>query len=123
MYIRCGILTIFGRHKHDTYFAGMTPMFKQNMILSGSITDIGGPDGLIPGMIVGSKIGDGLLGTEKGDGVGHGGVYAGLHDFGDGPEHAVYSFNTKTKRGNLRRFTDVPADWVYYGWHGGVVLD
>lgn len=51
----------------------------------------------------------------------HGGVYAGLYDFGNGPEPAVYSYNTKRDVGNLRPLTDV--DWVYYGWHMGVVLD
>lgn len=37
----------------------------------------------------------------------HGGVYAGLYDFANGPEPAVYSYNTKQDVGNLRSFTDV----------------
>ena len=88
MYIRAAVIGVLGRHSHDIYFAGMTPMFSENMILRGEIADIGGPDGLIPGMI---------LGTKGGKGVAHGGVYAGSHDFGNGPEHAVYSLQYHDK--------------------------
>jgi hypothetical protein len=85
------------------------------MIFIGKIQDVGGSDGLVPGMILSTY--------EEGEDkpFKHGGVYAGLHDFGDGPEPAVYSYNTKRDVGNLRPLTDV--DWVYYGWHMGVVLD
>jgi hypothetical protein len=91
----------------------MAPMFKNDLIPQENMEDVGGPDGLVKGMI---------LGTKKDNKIGHGGVYAGLHDFGNGPEHAVYSCNTKTNRGNPRRFADVPGEWVDYGWHKGVIL-
>ena len=90
-------------------------MFENDMILIGKIQDVGGPDGLVPGMIL-STYEEGAAKPFT-----HGGVYAGLYDFGNGPEPAVYSFNTKRDVGNLRPLSDV--DWVYYGWHMGVVLD
>ena len=114
MYIRAAIVGKLKRHGHHTYAAGMTSMFRDNMVFKGNIEDIGGPSGLVRGMIVGTAS------TTPGK-VSHGGVYYGLYDFGDGPEHAVYSFNTKKKCGNLRPFSDL--EWVYYGWHQGVVLD
>ena len=114
MYIRAAIVGKLKRHGHHTYAAGMTSMFRDNMVLEGVIEDIGGPGGLVPGMIVGTAS------TTPGK-KSHGGVYYGLYDFGDGPEHAVYSFNTEKKYGNLRRFSDLA--WVYYGWHQGVILD
>ena len=114
MFIRCGILGILKRHGSHVYKAGMTPMFKNDLIVQGNIDDIGGPSGLVIGMI---------LGTHQ-DGpkfVKHGGVYAGLHDFGNGLEPAVYSFDTVHNVGNLRPYND--NDWAYFGWHKGVVLD
>lgn len=92
----------------------MTSMFGNNMVLQGSIEEIGGSNGLIPGMILGTK------GSKEGR-IAHGGVYYGLYDFGNGLEHAVYSFNTVKNCGNLRPFSD--QDWVYYGWHQGVILE
>jgi hypothetical protein len=109
-YIRAGILSVYGG-SHDIYFGGMNPMFDKNMIFSGKIADLGGVDGLIPGMILSSK-----------DNA-HGGVYAGLRDFGDGkePVPAVYQF--KGEKGVLGRYSDSkPGFWVNYGWHVGVVL-
>lgn len=38
-----------------------------------------------------------------------------------GPEPAVYSFDTKHKKGHLHPYSD--NDWVYYGWHEGVIFD
>lgn len=114
MYIRAGIVGRLNRHSHDVYEAGMTSMFRNNMVLQGSIEDIGGPNGLIPGMILGTAS------SEEGK-ISHGGVYYGLYDFGNGLEHAVYSFNTAKNRGNLRPFSD--QHWVYYGWHQGVILE
>lgn len=111
MFIRAAVTGTLRRHGHHVYHAGMTQMFDSDMIFSGNIEDIGGADGLIEGMI---------LGTAKGKKVGHGGVYAGLHDFGNGLEHAVYSFNTAEKQGNLRPYTDI--NWTYYGWHKGIIL-
>ena len=114
MFIRAGILGKKGRHSHKTYYAGMTPMFENNMVFWGKISDIGGTLGLIPGMILGEH-------QDKKKFVSHGGVYYGLHDFGKGPEPAVYSFDTKHKKGHLHPYSD--NDWVYYGWHEGVIFD
>jgi len=114
MFIRAGILGKKGRHSHKTYYAGMTPMFENNMVFWGEISDIGGTLGLIPGMILGEH-------QDKKKFVSHGGVYYGLHDFGKGPEPAVYSFDTKHKKGHLHPYSD--NDWVYYGWHEGVIFD
>ena len=114
MFIRAGILGKKGRHSHKTYYAGMTPMFENNMVFWGEISDIGGTLGLIPGMILGEH-------QDKKKFVSHGGVYYGLHDFGKDPEPAVYSFDTKHKKGHLHPYSD--NDWVYYGWHEGVIFD
>ena len=92
----------------------MQPMFDNDLILQGEISDIGGVEGLMPGMILGSA-------KNKEDKIAHGGVYYGLHDFGDGYVPAVYSFNTSKKYGKLRPYN--PDEWVYYGWHKGVILD
>lgn len=114
MFIRAGILGKKGSHSHQTYHAGMTPMFENDMLFWGKISDIGGVSGLIPGMILGEH-------QDKKKFVRHGGVYYGLYDFGDGLVPAVYSFNTKEKKGHLHPYTD--NDWVYYGWHEGVIFD
>ena len=114
MFIRAGILGKKGRHSHKTYYAGMTPMFENNMVFWREISDIGGTLGLIPGMILGEH-------QDKKKFVSHGGVYYGLHDFGKDPEPAVYSFDTKHKKGHLHPYSD--NDWVYYGWYEGVIFD
>lgn len=114
MFIRAGILGKKGRHSHKTYYAGMTPMFENNMVFWREISDIGGTLGLIPGMILGEH-------QDKKKFVSHGGVYYGLYDFGKGPEPAVYSFDTKHKKGHLHPYSD--NDWVYYGWYEGVIFD
>ena len=115
MFIRAGILGKKERHSHHFYSAGMSSMFDENMIFHGEISDIGGIPGLIPGMILGEA-------QDNPDRpVKHGGVYYGLYDFGNGPEPAVYSFDTVKKRGHLHPFSD--NKWVYYGWHEGVIFD
>jgi RHS repeat-associated protein len=114
MYIRAAITGKLKRHSHHVYYAGMQPMFDNDLILQGEISDIGGVEGLMPGMILGSA-------KNKEDKIAHGGVYYGLHDFGDGYVPAVYSFNTSKKYGKLRPYN--PDEWVYYGWHKGVILD
>ena len=48
-------------------------------------------------------------------------VVENVYDFGNGPEPAVYSFDTVKKRGHLHPFSD--NKWVYYGWHEGVIFD
>ena len=94
-------------------------MFNNNMITSGLISDIGGPNNLIVGMILGTPMkdnpDDGLYHIE------HVGVYAGLYDFGNGLEPAVYSFNTTKNRGNPAPYTS--NNWQYYGWHEGILAD
>ena len=54
MYIRAAIVGKLKRHGHHTYAAGRTSMFRDNMVFKGSIEDIGGPSGLVRGMIVGT---------------------------------------------------------------------
>ncbi len=119
MCVRAGVLGRIGPHSSKVYYAGASSMFNNDMVISGDIEDVGGPDGLIVGMVVGTPMDgafdDGLYHVE------HVGVYAGYYDFGKGPVPAVYSFNTDTNRVNLRPFTD--NNWKYYGWHEGVVLD
>ena len=114
MYIRAAITSRLKRHSHQIYHAGMQPMFDNDLILQGEISDIGGVEGLMPGMILGSA-------KNKRNKIAHGGVYYGLYDFGDGYVPAVYSFNTSKKYGKLRPYN--PDEWVYYGWHKGVILD
>ena len=114
MYIRAAITGRLKRHSHQIYHAGMQPMFDNDLILQGEISDIGGVEGLMPGMILGSA-------KNKRNKIAHGGVYYGLYDFGDGYVPAVYSFNTSKKYGKLRPYN--PDEWVYYGWHKGVILD
>ena len=114
MYIRAAITGRLKRHSHQIYHAGMQPMFDNDLILQGEISDIGGVEGLMPGMILGSS-------KNKRNKIAHGGVYYGLYDFGDGYVPAVYSFNTSKKYGKLRPYN--PDEWVYYGWHKGVILD
>ena len=114
MYIRAAITGRLKRHSHQIYHAGMQSMFDNDLILQGEISDIGGVEGLVPGMILGSA-------KNKYDKIAHGGVYYGLYDFGDGYVPAVYSFNTSKKYGKLRPYN--PDEWVYYGWHKGVILD
>ena len=119
MCVRAGVLGRIGPHSSKVYCAGASSMFNNDMVISGDIEDVGGPDGLIVGMVVGTPMDgafdDGLYHVE------HVGVYAGYYDFGKGPVPAVYSFNTDTNRVNLRPFTD--NSWKYYGWHESVVLD
>lgn len=94
-------------------------MFNNNMIVSGTISSIGGSKNLIIGMILGTE-----MKNHKDDGkyhVEHVGVYAGLIDFGYGLVPAVYSYNTTTNCGNLQPFSANP--WVYFGWHQGIYAE
>ena len=121
MFVRAVILGIPSRHSDNEYFAGASSMFNNDMIIADNISKIGGPKNLIPGMILGSRIKD-----SKDDGqyhIEHVGIYAGLHNFGKGPEPAVYSFNTDTNCRNLRPFSSYKDPWVYFGWHKGTILD
>ena len=118
-FIRAGILDIAPGYSDNYYAGGASSMFNNNMIASGLISDIGGPNNLIVGMILGTPKKD-----NSDDGeyhIEHVGVYAGLYDFGNGLEPAVYSFNTTTNCGNLAPYTR--NNWQYYGWHEGILAD
>ena len=75
-------------------------------VISGTMDEIGGWDGLIPGMIVGHQGTLGYAGT-----VEHGGVYAGKVDFGDGNGvvHAVYHSNQRTGNAVLEPMSVDPS--------------
>ena len=122
MFIRSAILNMTTRDYSDhEYYAGASSMFNYNMLVADKISAIGGVDNLIVGMILGTQMSD----TED-DGkyhIEHVGIYAGLHDFGNGLEPAVYSFNTDNNCGNLRPFYSYKDPWVYFGWHRGIISD
>ena len=95
-------------------------MFNNDMILTGIISDVGGPSGLIPGMILGEPMKDEF--TDGKYHIEHVGVFSGYIDNGKGElEPMVYSFNTDTNRGNLSPLSK--NTWIYYGWHYRVALD
>ncbi len=120
MFIRAGILNKKEPHSDDVYHAGASSMFNDgDLLISGTIYSIGGKENLIPGMILGTQI-IGTIGSEKYC-IEHVGVYAGIIDLGKGPEPAVYSFNTDNNVGNLLPFS--ANNWVYYGWHKGIICD
>ena len=121
MFIRAGIMGKTGPHGTSACFAGASSMFNNDMILTGNISDIGGPLELTVGMIVGTKqakkYDDGKYHIE------HVGVYAGLVWFEKYHQYlpAVYSFNTDINKPNLLPFS--ANEWVYYGWHERIALD
>lgn len=104
---------------------GMTKMFSNDSVIWGSIDELGGYDGLIPGMVVGQAIFDenGILSVE------HGGVYAGKIALTESSEplHAVYQSvspgtGLKGKEGGPL-LTSMNDTWNVWMWHDGIILD
>ena len=100
-------------------------MFEKDSVIRGRIDQLGGYEGLIPGMIVGQA--EFLKNGDKN--VTHGGVYAGymVLEKGKGPVHAVYQSvapgtNIKGKEGGpvLNEMND---KWNVWMLHDGVILD
>ena len=118
-FIRGGILNKYGPHSSHVYAAGATTMFRDDVIVKGCIDDIGGPDSLMVGMILGTPM-DGEFSDGKYH-VEHVGVYAGMIEYENKLVHGVYSFNTDTNRGNLIPYER--NEWKYYAWHKGIVMD
>ena len=120
MFIRAGILDKTGVHGSSACWAGATSMFRDDMILKGKIDEIGGPSGLIVGMILGTKQAGDVSDDEFK--VEHVGVFAGyMPNENNELIPMVYSFNTDINRGNLLPFNK--NEWIYYGWHKRIGLD
>lgn len=116
----CSRYTFEARNKKG--YHGSTTNFCQHCKYYGHVDDIGGYDMLLPGMELYQawrNPSDNRKFTTA-----HTGVYAGFHDFGNGPEPAVYQssgsygslarMNTRKSSGpNLTAMND---RWNYWGW-------
>lgn len=104
-------------------YPGATTNFARHCKYYGSIADLGGAEGLLPGM----ELYQGCRKSEDSTDyyMGHTGVYAGKHDFGDGrgAVHAVYQSSPgyrrlakKYPKLNGPNLTAMNQAWNYWGW-------
>ena len=103
-------------------YHGATTSFARHCACAGRIADLGGPDGLIPGMEL--YQGEAAPGRPGRYYMRHMGVYAGCRDLGDGvPRPAVYQsspayprLKKKYEKKNGPNLTAMSDNWRYWGW-------
>lgn len=114
--------------KNNQGYNGATTNFTKHCAFFGHINDLGGYQNLIRGMelykAVKKKVGSNYFYSW------HTGVYAGMYDFGNGPEPAVY--HCTENNSSLRRIyedkdngganlTSMASNWNYWGWSKYVI--
>lgn len=121
----CSAYTLSARGNKG--YAGSTTDFCQHTQYYGHISDLGGYNKLLPGMQLYQawRHTNGKYTTE------HVGVYAGLYDFGNGLEHAVYQSSPtygslrkmNTNKSNGPNLTSMNNKWNYWAWSKYIYAD